>query len=341
MLISNRLVYIILSIVWINGNVLAQNNLRFRQLTTEDGFAAVNSLYGNSIIKDSEGFVWISTPAGLSRFDGETFKNYSHDPSNSNSIGRNLLTALHEDRNGKIWVGTISKGIYIFNKELETFSPFTPDLKKADNPLASSIWFIREDQQGNIWYGGQLGVNCWNRTTGEVEDFDGYFKTAFSFYQQESGTIWIGDTNGIHFLSAGSNQFKKPVNNEKTGTDSIFLGQGAHFTINIPIKLNPNTPMMDLNLEINKEPINEIIPSVINSKNLQEFIHTPGNRPQLLLIEDNKDVAIYIETLLKKKNRITKAINGQEGIELALSSIPDIILLIYPTLSQCLLLIGQ
>ena len=261
--IFHSVLYIIFSIVWINGNVLAQDNLRFKQLTTEDGFAAVNSLYGNSIIKDSEGFIWISTPAGLSRFDGETFKNYSHDPSDSNSIGRNLLTALHEDRNGKIWVGTISKGIYIFNKELETFSPFIPDLKKADNPLTSSIWFIREDQQGNIWYGGQLGVNCWNRTTGEVEDFDGYFKAAFSFYQQKSGTIWIGDTNGIHFLSAGSNQFKKPVNNIKTGTvtDILELENG-----NLLIASSPNFWEFDMfhhkfyDLKANKNLPNNFIP---------------------------------------------------------------------------------
>ena len=36
----------------------------------------LNSSQINCILKDSRGFVWFGTPAGLYRYDGYTFKNF-------------------------------------------------------------------------------------------------------------------------------------------------------------------------------------------------------------------------------------------------------------------------
>jgi len=49
-------------------------------------------------------------------------------------------------------------------------------------------------------------------------------------------------------------------------------------------------------------------------------------RPSLLIIEDNQDVIRYIESLLQKSFQIETASNGQEGIDKALASLPDIII---------------
>ena len=44
----------------------------FKTLDAHDG---LTSSQVNCILKDSRGFVWIGTPAGLYRFDGYTFRN--------------------------------------------------------------------------------------------------------------------------------------------------------------------------------------------------------------------------------------------------------------------------
>ena len=49
-------------------------------------------------------------------------------------------------------------------------------------------------------------------------------------------------------------------------------------------------------------------------------------KPSLLIIEDNRDVITYIETLLKPSYQIETARNGQLGIDKALEIIPDIII---------------
>ncbi|MBO9616420.1 MAG: response regulator [Dyadobacter sp.] len=48
--------------------------------------------------------------------------------------------------------------------------------------------------------------------------------------------------------------------------------------------------------------------------------------PVLLLVEDNDDVATYIVSAIGTNYRIIRAGNGQEGIDLALENIPDLIL---------------
>ena len=53
---------------------------------------------------------------------------------------------------------------------------------------------------------------------------------------------------------------------------------------------------------------------------------TGGGKPLLLLVEDNEDVAAYIVSSLNTHYQITRAENGQAGIDLALESIPDLIL---------------
>ena len=51
---------------------------------------------------------------------------------------------------------------------------------------------------------------------------------------------------------------------------------------------------------------------------------TPA-QPVLLLVEDNDDVAAYIQSCLREEYRVVRAENGQTGIDQALASVPDLI----------------
>ncbi|MCL4149446.1 UNVERIFIED_CONTAM: hypothetical protein GTU68_013482 [Idotea baltica] len=53
---------------------------------------------------------------------------------------------------------------------------------------------------------------------------------------------------------------------------------------------------------------------------------TKRNKPLVLTVEDNPDVLEYIEACLEDDYTIIKALNGQEGIKMALEHNPDLIL---------------
>ncbi len=57
----------------------------------------------NSILQDSEGFIWIGTPAGVTKFDGINLYNYNE----SDGMGRNGVNCIYEDKAGTLWFGHI------------------------------------------------------------------------------------------------------------------------------------------------------------------------------------------------------------------------------------------
>ena len=75
----------------------------FRHLGIEDGLSQ-NSVF--SIMQDRQGFVWFGTKEGLNRYDGYNFKVFNRNPSDSCSIGGNVINSIIEDTKGQIWVGT-------------------------------------------------------------------------------------------------------------------------------------------------------------------------------------------------------------------------------------------
>ncbi len=50
-----------------------------------------------------------------------------------------------------------------------------------------------------------------------------------------------------------------------------------------------------------------------------------ADRPLILVVEDNKDVAMYVKSLLNETYRVLTASNGQEGFEVAEANVPDLI----------------
>ena len=58
-----------------NQTSFSQNfTFNFRHLTVDDGLQGRRV---NSIVEDKEGFIWIATNEGLSRFDGYEFKHFT------------------------------------------------------------------------------------------------------------------------------------------------------------------------------------------------------------------------------------------------------------------------
>src|SRR5678816_4280795 len=56
------------------------------------------------MIKDVNGFLWIGTRYGLNRFDGNTFKVYTHQRNNDKSlISNDVINGLIEDSLHNIW----------------------------------------------------------------------------------------------------------------------------------------------------------------------------------------------------------------------------------------------
>lgn len=106
-------------------------DLVFNTFDKSSGLVHFGSIFRHSLLKDKDGFLWIATGSGLSRFDGERFKNYKIDVESLHSLKENDLTCLYEDRQGNIWIGTVKSGIYLLDKVTDKFTQF-PLQEKLD-----------------------------------------------------------------------------------------------------------------------------------------------------------------------------------------------------------------
>ena len=88
----------------------AQSNLAFDHLTMEDGLLD-NFTY--SIFQDDLGYIWIGGKAGLQRYDGYSFLDYSFGYE-ATKAGVEAFTIRHimQARDGSIWVGTSGGGLF-------------------------------------------------------------------------------------------------------------------------------------------------------------------------------------------------------------------------------------
>jgi len=98
-------------------------------------------------------------------------------------------------------------------------------------------------------------------------------------------------------------------------------GQGTTFTVELPCRLARATGLVD-------EPIVQPLPVRLSTQPLEPTA-TAASSPDpahILLVEDNDDIAAYVTDVLSPYWQITRAGNGQAGIELALMDCPDLII---------------
>lgn len=83
----------------------AQN---IRHLSVDEGLP---QSFVSALEQDNEGFVWIGTRNGLSRYDGKNFKTFQHHFNNKNSLASNTVDHLRKGRENGLWIKYETAGI--------------------------------------------------------------------------------------------------------------------------------------------------------------------------------------------------------------------------------------
>src|SRR5512135_654495 len=69
----------------------------------------------SALAQDSDGFIWIGTQNGLVRYDGHRFRTHRFDPNDDSTIGGSYIRALLASRDGRLWAGTFSGGLSVYD----------------------------------------------------------------------------------------------------------------------------------------------------------------------------------------------------------------------------------
>jgi signal transduction histidine kinase/DNA-binding response OmpR family regulator/ligand-binding sensor domain-containing protein len=119
----------------------------------------------------------------------------------------NSLRGLHEDKTGKFWFSTIHQIGF-------------KDKNGAITVVKNEHHFSRflEDKAGNIWFGGNQGLNKYDNSTGQLTIFpDSLGSFYWSLFEAENEEIWVDRGSDIMALNQKTQTFRKVIQfeNEK------------------------------------------------------------------------------------------------------------------------------
>ena len=208
------------------NSVGQSTHIEFDHYTTKEG---LSNGYINSILQDSEGFIWIGTSNGLNRFDGISFKTYYFSPKDSTSIPGSGVTAIVEGSQHDIWVMT-NNGLCVYDRNKDHFTRKTILV----NGKRLSDYYLQTcliDSKGYLWVSAaNHGIfrvkiydnpNILNRIINaemyvlkEDDVEETYKNNVFSFIEDKDGKIWIASySNKLFYLDRQQNKFiSHPIN---------------------------------------------------------------------------------------------------------------------------------
>lgn len=210
-----RVVILIIIILSSFEGALPQvSNLKFEKVLTEKG---ISSGTVHCILKDNLGFIWLGTNNGLLRYDGYNFKEFRHNPSDSNSISGNQIWSIIQDRYGDLWIGTSGKGLnkYIYKKDIFIRYFHNPDDSTSLSSDLEVTWIL-EDSEGTIWVClWEGGVNRYDRDKDQfihykhnADDRNSLINnSAHRIFEDSKGYLWIGTSRGISKYERNKNKF--------------------------------------------------------------------------------------------------------------------------------------
>lgn len=170
----------------------------FRHVTQAEGLPYPIAL---ALAQGPQGFLWVATPGGLARWDGNRMQVYRYRANDPYSLPENIVSALQVDERERLWIGTVSGLIARFDAALSRFVTY----RFRDGGKDSGIGRIRgieSDGKGGIWAIGAGGLahldpdsQQWRHDYPNGSDLPDAEPTAVR--QDRDGTLWLGTARGL------------------------------------------------------------------------------------------------------------------------------------------------
>ncbi|MBW3466813.1 two-component regulator propeller domain-containing protein [Arthrospiribacter ruber] len=174
--------------VWSIGQT---DQIRFSSLGIKDG---VSHMQVNTFLKDTTGYMWIGTAAGLNRYDGHTVKVFEHKSNDSTTLDNNMILELFTDPLGRLCVKT-ELGINFYDPTTQTFS--------RDYSKYSRRWGLEGQQVhsiknlDNTWFLTDHGLARWNAIKQKAETIPSFTSYKLSDMGTYGHELWAIKSDGV------------------------------------------------------------------------------------------------------------------------------------------------
>ena len=199
--------YICLCILGVQSSFAADNKkqncangykLHSRNISTADGLTS-NAI--NEMVQDTEGYIWMATNNGLSRYDGYVAVNYSSVAcDDEHHLHARIGRIYHDPSDNLLWLNTATYQIACYDLAHARFTDWSggSDCYKQFNKMMLT-------RQGMVLYGAGLGARLshkesdgrfsmteWTRSNGSLPNDD-----VLMVVEDSLGNVWLPTKRGI------------------------------------------------------------------------------------------------------------------------------------------------
>lgn len=178
-------------------------------------FNKKNGLVDNlvySMLQDADGYVWLCTYDGLSKYNGLDFKNYNFDPRDSLSINVGIIFKMIEHGSGTFYISS-SRGFMGFNKKAENFEHFLFDPENQQSISSNWVRDLVELNDGRVLISHNQGISIYNPKEGSFLNIEppasfGQSVDYPKLVKDDEDNIWIGTESGLFKFTVPSYSFE-------------------------------------------------------------------------------------------------------------------------------------
>jgi len=168
-----------------------------------------------ALAEDGDGFLWVGSQLGLARWDGYHFRVYRPAAGIPDALPDNYIVALHADPKGRLWIGTNSGGLALYDRDHDRFKIYAGGAGDAHRLSHVSVNAIADDGAGGLWVGTEGGLDQLDPATGVVRHLqhDAGDSTSLrnnrilALCRARSGMLWVGTSGGLARLASDENSF--------------------------------------------------------------------------------------------------------------------------------------
>ena len=173
-----------------------------------------------ALAQDARGLIWIGTVYGLVRYDGYRFRKFNWQANDRFSLAGDFVSALWPARDGRLWIGTNSSGLSVFDPATERFENFQHEPNVASSLGGGRISALAGDAQGGMWIATDQGLSFLPRAGKSFRHLrqqatpSGSASRSLlsdkvrSLLLDQHGRLWVGSSNGLQRLATDGKQFE-------------------------------------------------------------------------------------------------------------------------------------
>lgn len=199
-----------------------------KRLSPSEG---LSQSYVNTILIDKSGYLWLSTEAGLNRYDG-----YQIVPINgpNGELEEANIDRIYQGPDGNIWIASHLAGLFRYNPQTAHYTQFLDKPTSKEQILNQSVFSMVAADSKTLWIGRGHDFAKLDTETGNIEsifklpdEFESNLVRALFYYE---GYIFIGTGHGAYVYDIANKQVR-PLQHLKGEPEHIYQNNVKSFAL--------------------------------------------------------------------------------------------------------------